>query len=213
MADKEQYHLSKPAAEIDAILSGSVRFNVAQKLTAQEQSQAIENLGIDADKLGFGIDGYFDTLDELTATITNPNRGDSYGVGLAYPYDIYTWDALRGRWVNNGPIKGADGKDGSDAEVTAENIKLALGYDPAALSFTVILSAAGWAENKQTIENDNFIASGYAYIVSPASASFTPYGEAQICADDISTDGSMAFNCANVPTVDLTVNIVRMVST
>lgn len=159
MAESEQYHLSKPAAEISAIINGALRTDAPQNLSPQAKAQAVENLGIDADKLEFGIDGYFDTFDELTDTITNPSGGDSYGVGLAYPYDIYTWDALRGRWVNNGPIRGADGKDGEDgkdAELTAENIETALGYMPPApdsinLEFFAVLLAGAWDNKQQTV--------------------------------------------------------------
>lgn len=86
------------------------------------------------------------------------------------------------------------------------------GTDYGALSFTVTLAAASWSSNAQTVSNANFLASGYAYIVSPASASFTAYGEAQIYADNVSADGSMVFHCDSAPSSDLTVNIVRVVS-
>lgn len=80
-------------------------------------------------------------------------------------------------------------------------------------AFTVTLLAASWSSNEQTISNANFLASGYAFIVSPASGSFTDYGTAQIYADDVTTDGSMTFHCSSVPTSDLTVNIARTVAT
>jgi len=83
--------------------------------------------------------------------------------------------------------------------------------DPA-LSFTVTLSSASWVGNAQTVSNANFVANGYAYIVSPASASFTAYGEAQIYADNVTTDGQMTFHCDSEPSADLTVNVVRVVS-
>ena len=84
--------------------------------------------------------------------------------------------------------------------------------DYGALSFTVTLASASWSNNAQTLSNVNFLASGYAYIVSPASASFAAYGDAQIFADDVSTDGSMVFHCDSAPSADLTVNILRVVS-
>lgn len=87
-----------------------------------------------------------------------------------------------------------------------------LGTDYGALSFTATLTAAGWSNNEQTASNANFLAAGYAYIVSPASASFAAYGESQIYADDVTTGGSMVFHCDSVPSADLTVNIVRVVS-
>ena len=79
--------------------------------------------------------------------------------------------------------------------------------------FTVTLSSSGWSSNAQTVSDAKFIASGYSYIVSPASASFADYGAAQIYADDVSTDGSMTFHCTDAPSSNLTVNIVRVVAT
>lgn len=79
-------------------------------------------------------------------------------------------------------------------------------------SFTITLASASWSSDAQTVSNANFIASGYAYIVSPASASFSDYGTAQIYADDVTTDGSMTFHCADEPSSNLTVNIVRVVA-
>lgn len=79
-------------------------------------------------------------------------------------------------------------------------------------SFTVTLTAEGWSNDAQTVSNGNFVASGYAYIVSPASASFVDYGSAQIYADDVTTNGQMTFHCEDVPSSALTVNIVRVVS-
>ena len=80
-------------------------------------------------------------------------------------------------------------------------------------AFTVTLASASWSSNAQTVSNAYFVASGYAYIVSPASASFADYGSAQIYADDVSTDGQMTFHCTDVPSSNLTVNVVRVVAT
>ena len=79
-------------------------------------------------------------------------------------------------------------------------------------SFTVTLASASWSSNAQTVSDAKFVASGYAYIVSPASASFADYGAAQIYADNVTTDGSMTFHCTDVPSSNLTVNIVRVVA-
>ena len=80
------------------------------------------------------------------------------------------------------------------------------------VDFTVTLTAAGWADNAQTINDSKFVSSGYAYTVAPASSSFTDYAEAMIYADDVTTNGQMVFHCDSTPTADLTVNIVRMVT-
>ena len=80
------------------------------------------------------------------------------------------------------------------------------------VAFTVTLTAAGWADNVQTISNEKFVPVGYAYTVAPASGSFANYAEAMIYADDVTTNGQMVFHCDSTPTADLTVNIVRMVT-
>lgn len=87
-----------------------------------------------------------------------------------------------------------------------------LGADFGALAFTVNLTAAGWSSNAQTISNANFIASGFAYIVTPAGTSIKNYGTAEIYADNVTVAGQMTFHCTTVPSSDLTVNILRGVS-
>lgn len=86
------------------------------------------------------------------------------------------------------------------------------GTDYGALSFTVSLPSSGWSNNTQTITNSNFVTSGYAYVVSPASASRTAYNDSNIYADDVTVASSMTFHCDSAPSSSLTVNVVRMVS-
>ena len=80
------------------------------------------------------------------------------------------------------------------------------------VAFTVVLTAAGWADNVQTVSNEKVVTVGYAYTVSPASGSFADYADAMVYADDVTADGQMVFHCDSTPTADLTVNIVRMVT-
>jgi len=61
---------------------------------------------------GFTILGYYDTMELLKAAHPTPEGGDTYGVGTAAPYDIYTWDVNKGDWVNNGSIQGPAGETG-----------------------------------------------------------------------------------------------------
>ena len=86
------------------------------------------------------------------------------------------------------------------------------GTDYGALSFTVTLTTDGWSNNTQIVNNANFVASGYSYIVSPESGNFSDYASAQIYADDVTVDRQMTFHCTDVPSTALTVNIVRVVS-
>lgn len=80
------------------------------------------------------------------------------------------------------------------------------------VAFTVTLTAAGWADNAQTISDAKFVSAGYAYTVAPASGSFANYAESMVYADDVTTNGQMVFHCGSTPTETLTVNIVRMVT-
>ena len=80
------------------------------------------------------------------------------------------------------------------------------------VDFTVTLTAAGWADNAQTISNEKFMSAGYAYTVAPTSSSFANYADAMVYADDVTTNGQMVFHCDSAPTADLTVNILRMVT-
>lgn len=87
-----------------------------------------------------------------------------------------------------------------------------LGSDYGARSFSITLAAADWSSNEQTVTNAYFATVGYGFIVSPASSSFADYASAVIYADDVTSAGQMTFHCTNVPTVDLTVNVIRVVS-
>ena len=79
-----------------------------------------------------------------------------------------------------------------------------------AVAFTVTLSASGWSGKAQTVSDARFLTGDYAYSVAPDSGSFAAYGESVIYADNVTTAGQMQFHCGEVPTADLTVNILRM---
>lgn len=66
-----------------------------------------------ADGKGFKILGYYQSVSALSNSVQNPAAGDAYGVGSGEPYDIYIWDAVNSKWVNNGALQGATGKDGT----------------------------------------------------------------------------------------------------
>ncbi len=72
------------------------------------------------------------------------------------------------------------------------------------------LYAANWANLQQTAADERLLASGYGYIVSPASEYYEAYTGALIRAGDVVTDGQMPFVAAEAPAVDLTVNIMRI---
>lgn len=66
-----------------------------------------------ADGKGFKILGYYQSVSALSNSVQNPAAGDAYGVGSGEPYDVYIWDAVNKKWVNNGALQGATGKDGT----------------------------------------------------------------------------------------------------
>ena len=44
--------------------------------------------------------------------MTKPAAGEAYGIGTSEPYDIYIWDGVNHKWVNNGVLQGAQGIQG-----------------------------------------------------------------------------------------------------
>ena len=102
--------------------------------------------------------------------------------------------------------------DGLEAEID-EVREIAQSKADKSVSFTATLASASWSNDSQDITDSRFAASGYAYIVSPASSSFAAYGEAGIYADNVSTDGEITFHCSSAPSSDILVNITRVVVT
>lgn len=64
---------------------------------------------------GLDIRGYFSTFEELE--LADPDHAYMYGVGTVAPYDIWDWDDLNRRWVNNGKLQGANGKSAYEIAV------------------------------------------------------------------------------------------------
>lgn len=137
-------------------------------------------------------------------------------VGPAGPNEVSssTATSLSGVLVGDGSNVGAKALDTSSLSndnnhvPTSGVVKSALDASKA-LSFTVTLTANGWSNNAQTVSSAYFVASGYAYTVCPSASNYTDYANAQIYADDVTTNGSMTFHCAAAPTGDLTVNVLR----
>ena len=77
------------------------------------------------------------------------------------------------------------------------------------LDIPITLEAASWSNNTQTVNNVNIIATGCRYFISPSSISRSAYIQADIYADDVSTNGSMTFHCSSTPATDISVYVVR----
>lgn len=71
------------------------------------------------DGTGFVLKGYFETEAELPE---EGETGDMYGVGTEEPYDIYAWDSINERWVNNGTIQGPPGQTGANGKYAVPSV-------------------------------------------------------------------------------------------
>ena len=87
-----------------------------------------------------------------------------------------------------------------------------LGTDYGAKSFQVTLAADSWSSNQQTVNDSNFVASGYVYFFSPSSSYTEDYRDCGIYPDDVSTGGQVTFHCDTVPSGGIVVNVARIVS-
>lgn len=103
-----------------------------------------------------------------------------------------------------------DHEGNTTAHITAAERTGWNGKSGKAVSFTVTLAAASWSSKAQTVSNANILTGAYAYVVSPAPASFGAYSEAIIYADNVTQAGKMTFHCSQTPTAALTVNITRI---
>ena len=98
----------------------------------------------------------------------------------------------------NGSVTKA--KLGSD--VTAE----ALGGAVPSVTKTATLSASGWSSKKQTVTVSGITTSQHL-VIAPAPASYVTYGESMVrCVTQAAN--SLTFQCEDVPTASLTVNIL-----
>ena len=91
--------------------------------------------------------------------------------------------------------------NGSDA-ITPDSI----GAEKARLERTATLQASAWVSNAQTIPVSGVTVSSLV-VVSAAPASHVAYGEAGVYCS-VQAEGSLTFSCSDVPTVDLSVNVV-----
>ena len=101
-----------PAGPANVLTIGSVTSGevASATITGEAPNQTL-NLVLEKGDKGdtgsnFTILGYFDTLAALQAAVPNPKAGDAYGVGTADPYNIYIWDSVHSKWVNNGNLQG-----------------------------------------------------------------------------------------------------------
>jgi hypothetical protein len=62
----------------------------------------------------------------------------------------------------------------------------------------------------QTVSNEEFVTSGYCYMVAPTRDSREAYAQAFVMAEDVNQDGSITFLCGETPATDLNVQILKI---
>lgn len=176
---------------------------------------------------GLVILGNYATVSALEAAVTNPERGDAYGVGSAAPYDVYIWNGSA--WVNWGVIEGAKGDTGATGATGATytpdvSVDGVLSWTnngnlpnptPVDLSapvnaFNVTLAAASWSNSNYVINNASITADELVIVDLPVSitAEQVEAAIAAIIRPTAQSAGSVTLTAfGDVPTVDIPVSI------
>ena len=170
---------------------------------------------------GLVFDGTYPTLEALKQAHPTGQAGDCYKVGTDEEYVAYFWDPENEDWEplqvmgptgpqgSVGPTgpQGAAGQTGATGATGPTGPK---GDPTPAVAFTVTLTAGGWSGNSQTVTDDLFVADGYAYFTNPADGDYTAWNEAMVRGQDVTADGQMPFTCAEAPSGNITVKIIRV---
>lgn len=93
-----------PSVSSDGVLSWTNNGNLANPANVNIKGQPGN---------GFKILGYYNTVSALTSSVTSPSAGDAYGIGVSEPYDIYIFDGVTEKWIDNGQLQGAKGESGT----------------------------------------------------------------------------------------------------
>lgn len=147
------------------------------------------------------IKGSVASRDEL------PQTGNTGGDGWVAEDNkhVYIYSASLGAFTDLGAIQGANGKDGQPGPQGETGQTGAAAY---CLQAQLRLSASAWSDKTQTVGLDEILAED-AVIITPAPESYIEYSESYTrCTGQ--TAGSLTFTCTDVPTEDLTVNVLIM---
>ena len=144
-----------PAGPANVLTIGSVTSGevASATITGEAPNQTLNFVLEKGDKgdtgSNFTILGYFDTLAALQAAVPSPEAGAAYGVGTAAPYDIYIWDSVHSKWVNNGNLQGnanfviteipkgrMRGDVDGDGKITENDVVLVNGQTTGAITLT-----------------------------------------------------------------------------
>lgn len=117
---------------------------------------------------------------------------------------------------NNGVLEAAEAGKDYQAPMGAKSVARsmladdvtpsALGCAVPSVAKTATLSSGGWSSKTQTVSVSGVTASNHL-VIAPAAASYVAYAESMVrCTAQAS--GSLTFQCEDVPTANLTVNIL-----
>lgn len=68
----------------------------------------------------------------------------------------------------------------------------------------------GWNGKQQTVNVNGLETSGYVYLTMPEASNFSVYAKAGIYPNDVTVLNQITFNCTNVPTDNLIVDILKI---
>lgn len=221
--------ITDPApGDVYAVGNGAPYYYYAWDVTAS----AWVNMGEIKTK-GLVVLGNYATVSALEAAVTNPERGDAYGVGSAAPFDVYIWNGSA--WVNWGRIEGAPGEDGNNGVTFTPSvsvagvlswtnngdlpnpapvdIKGAGGESAYVTTVPATLTASGWSGSTQTVSISAITANvdGDVGLAPTATADQVTAAASAMLLSTAQAAGSITITAfGEVPSVDIPI-IVRVV--
>lgn len=136
------------------------------------------------------------TTDTYTATVTYTDSSTS-----SYTFQVYNGENGTG----TGTVKAASYNGNVYNSVDSSGTLALSNIQAQHASLSITIATSDWSNNTCTKTATGVTASN-TVIVSPASASFEAYGEAQVRATAQGTN-QLTFTCTDVPSVALTVNV------
>ena len=183
---------ARETAEQERAAAESTRESSEQERVAAEQAREISSSA---------------AIENANTAAAAANQAAQQALAKTQP-DWDETDPVSASYIKNKPSSFAPNlhaashaSNGSDA-ITPGSI----GAEKARLERTATLQASAWVSNAQTIPVSGVTVSSLV-VVSAAPASHVAYGEAGVYCS-VQAEGSLTFSCSDVPTVDLSVNVV-----
>ena len=136
------------------------------------------------------------TTDTYTATVTYTDSSTS-----SYTFQVYNGENGTG----TGTVKAASYNGNVYSSVDSSGTLALNNIQAQHASLSVAIATSDWS-NKTATKSVSGVTASNTVIVSPASASYEAYGEAQVRATAQGTN-QLTFTCTDVPSSSLTVNV------